>query len=254
MSSPRDWLGEPRERPLVIAHRGASEHAPDNSLAAFELAARAGADLWEVDVRTSGDGALLACHDPVLPTRDGGRLAVAECGARELRARALVQGAAPVAFDEVLALAVERGAGVYVDAKDRAAAERAAGRLRAHGVARGVIASFASGTIRALAERDDTGYPRAIFVPRGRDPFALAAASGADIVHLVWRADARASARAIVTDALLGRAEALGLAVVLWHEERPALIAEMMTLPVLGVLSNDPILLAERDPPDGGTP
>ena len=49
-------------RPLVIAHRGASADAPDNSLAAFEVAIVAGADAVELDVRRTADGLLVAHH------------------------------------------------------------------------------------------------------------------------------------------------------------------------------------------------
>jgi glycerophosphoryl diester phosphodiesterase len=56
----------------VIAHRGASGHAPENTLAAFELAAREGADAFELDVRLSLDGAPVVIHDHSLDrTTDG---------------------------------------------------------------------------------------------------------------------------------------------------------------------------------------
>jgi glycerophosphoryl diester phosphodiesterase len=51
-------------RALIIAHRGASAHEPDNSRAAFERAIAEGADAIETDVRRTADGRLVACHDP----------------------------------------------------------------------------------------------------------------------------------------------------------------------------------------------
>lgn len=56
----RDDLG----RPVVLAHRGASRHAPENTVAAFRLAAEHGADGIEVDLRFSNDGAVVLHHDP----------------------------------------------------------------------------------------------------------------------------------------------------------------------------------------------
>jgi glycerophosphoryl diester phosphodiesterase len=50
----------------VIAHRGASGAAPENTLAAFELAVRQGADAFELDVRLTGDGVPVVLHDPTL--------------------------------------------------------------------------------------------------------------------------------------------------------------------------------------------
>ena len=53
-------------RPLVIAHRGYSDIAPENTLPAFDLALSAGADLVELDYRETLDGHLLVIHDAEL--------------------------------------------------------------------------------------------------------------------------------------------------------------------------------------------
>ena len=50
----------------VIAHRGASADAPENTLPAFELAVRQGADAFELDVRVTRDGAAVVIHDETL--------------------------------------------------------------------------------------------------------------------------------------------------------------------------------------------
>ena len=50
----------------VIAHRGASAYAPENTLAAFELAVKQGADAFELDVRLTRDGAAVVIHDETL--------------------------------------------------------------------------------------------------------------------------------------------------------------------------------------------
>jgi glycerophosphoryl diester phosphodiesterase len=52
--------------PAVVAHRGASAVAPENTLAALQEAVRRGADAVEFDVRRSRDGALVLCHDDTL--------------------------------------------------------------------------------------------------------------------------------------------------------------------------------------------
>ncbi len=54
------------DRPLVIAHRGYSGLAPENTLPAFELALAVGADLVEVDTRPSKDGVPMVIHDATL--------------------------------------------------------------------------------------------------------------------------------------------------------------------------------------------
>lgn len=50
----------------IIAHRGASLDAPENTLTAFELALGQGADLIELDVQLDGDGTVVVHHDPTL--------------------------------------------------------------------------------------------------------------------------------------------------------------------------------------------
>jgi glycerophosphoryl diester phosphodiesterase len=49
--------------PLVIAHRGASGHRPEHTLAAYELAIEQGADYVEPDLVVSRDGVLFARHE-----------------------------------------------------------------------------------------------------------------------------------------------------------------------------------------------
>jgi len=58
--------------PLIIAHRGCSSEAPENTLSAFKLALEQGCDAIELDVHLSGDGHIIVCHDDTLyRTSDG---------------------------------------------------------------------------------------------------------------------------------------------------------------------------------------
>jgi len=56
--------GRPARRPLVIGHRGASGYRPEHTLAAYELAARLGADYLEPDLVATKDGVLVCRHEP----------------------------------------------------------------------------------------------------------------------------------------------------------------------------------------------
>jgi glycerophosphoryl diester phosphodiesterase len=59
-------------RPAVFGHRGASAHAPENTLAAFRLAHSQGAEGIEFDVRLTADGQVAVIHDDdVGRTTDG---------------------------------------------------------------------------------------------------------------------------------------------------------------------------------------
>ncbi len=70
------------ERPLVIAHRGASGQRPENTLSAFQLAVEQRADMIEVDLHLSRDDAIVVRHDEDLAS-----LGVA----REIRAADLAE-------------------------------------------------------------------------------------------------------------------------------------------------------------------
>jgi glycerophosphoryl diester phosphodiesterase len=61
-----------RDRPLVIAHRGASGVAPENTLAAFEAAIEAKADAVELDVTRCGSGELVVIHDETVDRTTNG--------------------------------------------------------------------------------------------------------------------------------------------------------------------------------------
>jgi glycerophosphoryl diester phosphodiesterase len=50
-------------RPTIFAHRGASAHAPENTLAAFRLAVEQKADAIELDAKLSADGQVVVIHD-----------------------------------------------------------------------------------------------------------------------------------------------------------------------------------------------
>lgn len=79
-------------QPLVIAHRGNSAHAPENTLPAFESAVRVGADLIELDYYHSADGTPVVFHDKTLSRTTNatdilgrGNLAIAKTSLKDLK-------------------------------------------------------------------------------------------------------------------------------------------------------------------------
>ncbi len=61
-----------RARPWIIGHRGAMGHAPENTLASFELGWKMGADALECDVHLSEDRQLVVMHDEALDRTSSG--------------------------------------------------------------------------------------------------------------------------------------------------------------------------------------
>jgi len=73
-------------QPIIFAHRGASAHAPENTLAAFELALAQNADAIELDVKLSADGHAIVIHDATVDRTTGSHSRVKDLPLRELRA------------------------------------------------------------------------------------------------------------------------------------------------------------------------
>lgn len=71
---------------LVIAHRGASGYAPENTAAAFDLAIEMGATMIETDVQVTRDGALVLIHDALVDRTTNGHGPVADYLLAELQA------------------------------------------------------------------------------------------------------------------------------------------------------------------------
>src|SRR5215204_3219063 len=73
-------------QPVIFAHRGASAHAPENTLAAFELALSQDADGIELDVKLSADGNVVVIHDTTVDRTTGAHGRVQDMSLADLRA------------------------------------------------------------------------------------------------------------------------------------------------------------------------
>lgn len=107
----------------IIAHRGASHDAPENTLAAVRLAWSQGADAVEVDVHLTADERLAVIHDPDTQRTSGIATRVASASLGELQQLDVGSWKAPTfaaervpALDDVLAL-VPVGKRIFVEVK-----------------------------------------------------------------------------------------------------------------------------------------
>src|SRR5271170_5820419 len=100
-----------RDRVLRIAHRGASAHAPENTLAAIVKAAELGADMVEVDLQASADGVLVVLHDPDLSRTTGGTGSVYAHTLAELKRLDAGGGERIPTAEEVIHCCLARGLG-----------------------------------------------------------------------------------------------------------------------------------------------
>lgn len=235
------WPDRADRRPLCIAHRGASAHAVENTLAAFRTAAELGADMWEIDVQLTRDGVPVVSHDAALTRIFGVEGQIAALDFDEIRARA---PDLPM-LREVVELAESLGQALYVEVKADGAGLIAADLLEDMKFTRAGFGSFKVAEIAAMAAAN-CPYPLAALIPLDSDPFERAEQSGADIIHLCWERGGERP-QDLVTPDLIAEAERRGLGLVLWHEERKSVLTDLLTLPVLGICTNQPELMAGAD-------
>ena len=147
------------------------------------------------------------------------------------------------AFTEVIQLAQERSAGLYVELKGEGTGPKAVREMDEMGFEHAIVGSFRDDWVKELND-EGCHFPLSVMVPKGAGPFEAAAKSNAKIIHLCWES-ASARPQDLVTPELLSRAQDMGLDIVLWHEERPDVLEDILKLPVLGICSNRPEMLVD---------
>jgi glycerophosphoryl diester phosphodiesterase len=209
------------QRPLVLAHRGASRAAAENTPEAFQLALRLGADGVELDVRRAARGELVVYHDPEL----------AGTPIRRIHEPPLPG----------LATALDASAGGLVNVE-----------LKTDGdAAGGVAAAFCAlllrrgGRDRVLASSFDAVALRTVRALRPNIPTALVIGAESD-VGAALREAAMASHRALhpkselVDRMLVAHARTLGIALHVWTVNDADEVARLARLGVDGVITDVP--------------
>ena len=235
-------------RLLRIAHRGASAHAPENTLAAIVKAAELGADLVEVDVQASADGILVVMHDPDLSRTTNGSGSVYAHTLDELKQLDAGGGESIPTVEEVIACCRAHDLGIYFELKIGFAAAAIVPLIQRHELhGRVILASFRPDWLAEANGHDPHIRTSVLFGSPYVDPVALAAAAHAQYVHPCWEYEAPEPHRLLTPD-WLARVRAAGLGVIAWHEERPSEIAALRRLGVDGICSNAPELLLDTVP------
>ena len=118
--------------PLVIAHRGQSIEAPENTMEAFRRAIELGAQMIETDVNVTRDGALVLTHDVTVDRTTNGTGHVGDLTLAQIReldagswSGAEFAGEPVPTLEETLELAIETGVLLCLEAKGRTADETA---------------------------------------------------------------------------------------------------------------------------------
>ena len=219
-------------RALRIGHRGAPVLAPENTLRSFAAALDHGLDLVELDVLLLRDGALAVAHDRPAP------------------------GVEPLLLDETLDFLAARGARVQLDLKLRDPSS-VVEAVRRHGLVERAFVSGANfAALRRVRElepelRTSLTYPedRLGMTKRGGPNalttpglFLMQRALPQRIGGMLARAGATAATlnHAVVTGAVVERCAALGVPVLAWTVDDPAVCRRLESLGVAGIITNDP--------------
>ena len=238
------WPANKGTHQFCIGHRGASGHRTENTLPAFELAAQLGAEMWELDTQLTRDGVVVVCHDDHLLRIFGVDRRISDLTATEL---AELAPDVPT-FAQVAELGQQTNTGLYIELKAPGTGIRCWQYLLVRGQQFAGFGSFDVAQVRELRDAGCT-YPLSVLVRIGDDPHAQGDLASADILHLCWE---RAGERPqdLVTPELLQRAFAQQREIVLWHEERPEILQDLMAFPVLAICTDLPELMRPDAAPE----
>ena len=242
----KELIERSAERPLCIAHRGASGHRLENTLEAFVFAARLNADLWEIDVHLTADGVCVISHDDSLMNTAGVDVLISTLTLAELQEYRLHNGETVPTLEQVIELAKATDSGLYIELKGEGSGPVAVKQLKQLEFTNASIGSFIAPWVAELAQQE-CPYPLSVLVPLNADPFAMAEQAQADIIHLCWE-KASDTPHTLLTDELLATAKERQLPVVIWHEERPDEVAKLLAMPVTGICSDLPELISQHQP------
>lgn len=243
-NTPESLLRGPGEDMDVIAHRGYSRVNPEDTMMAYEAAARAGADFLENDVQSTADGVPMILHDATLDrTTDGtGLLSAAQSGAvAELDAGSwfspyFSSARVPTSL-EMLRHAKSRGRQVLLEIKgpetrpeiERIVAEVGAAAMRESTV----IQSFDPEILKTVHAIDPLIRLGLLRAELDADPVAAARAAFASTYNPSWGALA-------ARPQVVAQLHAAGLAVQPWTVDDPRAWRAMDDLGVDGVITNRP--------------
>ena len=234
-------IGAMRE-PWIIAHRGASGCAPENTLAAYERAVALGAQFIETDLHLTRDARFVAIHDKALDRTTNGTGPVRDHTLTELREldagmwfdRQFMGQKIPT-LEEILAFAREHDVVFYLEIKYDAAwgmhHALVAALAGAGNAARTIVISFDPSTLDAVRRLDASIMTGLLVEGANRDYVKAALEVGAR--QLCPRAD-------LITRELVDQAHRSDLHVVTWTVNDTAKMGSVVSAGVDGVMTDLP--------------
>jgi glycerophosphoryl diester phosphodiesterase len=227
---------------LVIAHRGASGNAPENTMAAFRKAVALGATFIETDLQLSRDARFVAIHDATVNRTTNGQGAVHDMTLAELRKLdagswfgSEFGGERIPTLEEIFEFSKKNDVVFYLEIKPAGSwgGEHALiGALRESGeIPRAVVISFDPSIVMSLRKIEPTLMTGLLYDGQIENPLEKAVAIGAR--QLAVRGD-------LVTPAMLAEARKKDLQVVCWTVNHSAHMRMLAAAGVDGIMSDYP--------------
>ena len=233
----------------VWAHRGASDHAPENTLPAIEFAVEQGADGIEFDVQLSKDGAVVLMHDETLERTTDGNGRVVDRTLAELKrldARNGMNQLAPTTIptlDEVLTVLAPERVRINIELKNDVEPypgleDQVLAAVDRHKVGnRVVISSFSENSLRRLHALNPAIELATLYTRPQLRPWREALAIGARAIH--------PPTACVFGGPWVYRAHLLGLAIRPWVANRDATLARLMRARVDAVITDLPAVACD---------
>jgi glycerophosphoryl diester phosphodiesterase len=249
-----------RDELEIIAHRGASSGAPENSRSAVELAWQQGADAVEIDFRLTRDGRIVASHDDSLERTAGVDWHIADHSLAELRHLDIGswKGAAfsserIATLDELLAIAAPPHARFYIELKSGPQiTDELARVVQASGwpQERIVLICFSPRTLDA-ARRRLPSSPTYLVVEFLHDPHSGVWYPDADEAIATAQCERLTgvdlmAARVLSDPGLAARVRDCGLDLCVWTVDEETVARRLIALGVRRITTNRPAYLRHR--------
>jgi len=251
--------------PLIIAHRGASKHAPENTFAAFKRAVDSGADGIELDVRLAKDGIAVVFHDSSLKRIAGREGKIVDYTSTELGcidagswfnryapklAKPEYKNESVPTLAKTLAFLKDFQGLIYIELKCKEADTEQLAKAVTDVICESkllsqiVVKCFKLSAIPHVKKFCPSVRTAALFAPKiknilrkDKHVLKLAEEAGADEISLHYT---------LATRKLVKKAAKRNLNVIIWTGDNPRWIRRGIRLGLAAIITNDPARLLER--------
>jgi glycerophosphoryl diester phosphodiesterase len=227
------WFGG-TELVLVIAHRGASGHCPENTIRAIEEAIMLGSDVVEVDLKMTVDGHIVLMHDDFVDRTTNGKGRVDHMTMEQIRELDAGEGEKVPLLSEVLERYEESKAKFMLDVGNNGFERRLVELVKSFHFEERTIFSGVHGALALIKSLEPKLMIAPSFGRASREGVLKAVSMGAEI----YNCDHRSISRDLVE-----MAHRSGLQIVVWVVNGIEEMKRMIEMGVDGITTNNPDVL-----------